>query len=140
MNAKDLEPGREIGQVISGSLTDGLMMKLNPEESVEDIRAGRFVVAEGKKNQFFSMITDVVLGTSVKGLLDNPPRRSDLLMQQVLAGAATFGTVKLRPMLMLPHEEANSPADGELRPVKTIPGHFSPVRGATARCKPYLRR
>jgi DNA helicase HerA-like ATPase len=132
VNAKDLEPGREIGQVISGSLTDGLMMKLNPEESVEDIRAGRFVVAEGKKNQFFSMITDVVLGTSVKGLLDNPPRRSDLLMQQVLAGAATFGTVKLRPMLMLPHEEADSPADGELRPVKTIPGHFSPVRGATA--------
>jgi len=53
---------------------------------------------------------------------DNPPRRDNALMPQVISGTATYGTIQLRPLLMLP-----SGAEGELRPVKTIPGHFSPV-------------
>ena len=122
----------EIGQVISGSLLEGLSMRLNPEQSVEDIRAGKFVVVDGEKNQFFSMITDVVLSTSAKGLLENPPRRENQLMHQVLSGTSTYGTVALRPMLMLPKEDASSDPENDLRPVKTIPGHFSPVRTATA--------
>ncbi|MHB1000390.1 MAG: helicase HerA domain-containing protein [Armatimonadota bacterium] len=120
----------ELGQVISGSLLEGLAMKLHPEESVEDIRAGKFVVVDGEKNQFFSMITDVVLSTSARGLLENPPRRENRLMQQVLSGTSTYGTVSLRPMLMLPHTTDLDAAD-ELHPVKTVPGHFSPVYTAT---------
>ncbi|MDH7481719.1 MAG: ATP-binding protein [Armatimonadota bacterium] len=113
---------KEIGLVVSGSLLEGLKMKLHPDQSVEDIRAGKFVVIEGEKHEFFSMITDVVLETSIRGLLDNPPRRDNELMHQVISGTATYGTIQLRPMLMLP-----SGSEGELRPVKTIPGHFSPV-------------
>jgi len=120
----------EIGQVISGSLVEGLCMKLHPEESVEDIRAGKFVVVDGKANQFFSMITDVELNTSAPGVLSSPPGREDRLMHQILSGTTTYGTVKLRPMLMLPKESAESVSD--IKPVKTIPGHFSPVYGATA--------
>jgi hypothetical protein len=41
-------PPHELGQIISGSLTEGLVMKLDPGESVEDIRAGKFVVIDGK--------------------------------------------------------------------------------------------
>ncbi len=125
-------PGRDIGQIISGSLSEGLSMRLHPEESIEDTRAGKFVVVNGEKNQFFSMITDVELGTSARGLLDNPPRHENKLMHQVLSGTTTYGTVTLRPMLMLPIESTESAADGDLRPVKTIPGHFSPVSTATA--------
>ena len=120
----------EIGQVVTGSLVKGLAMKLNPKESVEDIRAGKFVVVEGEKNEFFSMITDVVLNTSADGLLHNPPSRDDRLMREVLNGTTTYGTVELRPMLML--KKGSSVSEDELRPVKTIPGHFSPVYTATA--------
>jgi len=124
------QPRHEIGQVVSGSLAKGLFMKLNSDESVEDIRAGKFVVVDGEKHHFFSMITDVVLDTSTQGLLANPPGREDRLMRQVLSGTTTYGTVELRPMLMLSKGAGES--DTELRPVKTIPGHFSAVYTATA--------
>jgi len=124
---------REIGQIVSGSLIEGLAMKLHAEVSVEDIRAGKFVVVEGDKSEFFSMITDVVLSTSARGLLDNPPGRENQLMHQVLSGTTTYGTVTLRPMLMLPKETAEKDLESNLRPVKTIPGHFSPVHTADAR-------
>ena len=121
---------REVGQIVSGSLAKGLSMKLNSNESVEDIRAGKFVVVDGEKHQFFSMITDVILDTSAQGLLANPPSRENHLMRQVLSGTTTYGTVELRPMLMLPKDRGEP--DSELRPVKTIPGHFSAVYTATA--------
>ena len=121
----------EIGQIVSGSLLDGLTMKLHPGEPVEGTRAGTFVVVEGNRSEFFSMITNVVLSTSAPGLLDNPPGREDDLMQKVLSGTTAYGTVQLRPMLML-EKASDAPADEELRPVKTIPGHFSPVYSATA--------
>ena len=124
---------REIGQVVSGSLIEGLTMKLHPGESVEDTRAGTFVVVEGDKSEFFSMITDVVLSTSAPRLLDNPPDRDNRLMHQVLSGTTTYGTVMLRPMLMLPKETPAANLENDLRPVKTIPGHFSPVFSADAR-------
>ena len=116
---------REIGQVISGSLLNGLTMKLHPDQPIEEIRAGKFVVIQGDKSEFFSMITDVTLSTSAQGLLDNPPSRDDELMHKVLAGTTTYGTVALRPMLMVDSED-------NLLPVKSIPGHFRPVLEANA--------
>jgi uncharacterized protein len=74
------------------------------------------------------MITDVTLSTSSRGLLDNPPGRNDVLMRRILSGTTTYGTISLRPMLMVPNDDL----DAELLPVKTIPGHFSPVLPATA--------
>lgn len=121
----------ELGQVISGSLLEGLHMKLNAGESVEDVRAGKFVVVEGEKNHFFSMITDVVLSSSAKGMLNDPPRRDDMLMRMALTGGVAYGTIALRPMLMLPKGDDTGSAD-ELHPVKTVPGHFSPVYNATS--------
>lgn len=116
----------EIGQIVSGSLNEGLSMKLQPNGSVEDVRAGKFVVVEGHKHKFFSMITDVQLGTSARGLLDNPPDRENALMRQVLSGTSTYGLVELRPMLMLEKDKEEG-----LLPVKTIPGHFSAVYEAS---------
>ena len=40
----------QIGVITQGSLTEGVEMKLNPERSVEDVKAGKFVVIEGFKN------------------------------------------------------------------------------------------
>jgi uncharacterized protein len=115
-----------LGLITQGSLSSGLEMRLDPKSSVEDLRVGRFVVIEGRTNRFFSMLTDVTLSTSSPQVLNFPPQ-SDNFLLDVLAGGATYGSVKLQPMLMLENSNGNQ----ELRPVKTIPSHFSPVFEAT---------
>ena len=59
-----LTPPRErlpMGTVVRGSLQAGIQMKLTGADSVEDIRAGKFVVVDGVRHEFFAMITDVTL-------------------------------------------------------------------------------
>jgi len=115
---------RQLGIVTQGSLSKGLEMRLSPTSSVEDLRVGKFVVVEGRRTRFFSMLTDVSLGTANPQILLQPPDEGSFL-GEALAGIGTFGTVALQPMLMLE-------GDDELRPVKTIPSHFSPVFEASA--------
>jgi DNA helicase HerA-like ATPase len=116
-----------LGIITQGSLSTGLEMRLDSRTSVEELRVGRFVVIEGLKNRFFSMLTDVSLSTSNPQILNFPPDTDEFIMT-VLSGTATFGTVKIQPMLML--EKTNAGVD-ELRPVKTIPSHFSSVYEAS---------
>jgi hypothetical protein len=118
-----------LGIIIQGSLSQGLEMRLDTEQSVEDLRVGRFVVVEGANSRFFSMLTDVTLSAANPSILLNPPRTDPFLMS-VLSGVTTFGTVKLQPMLML--EQSTAEDTRELRPVKTIPSHFSPVYEASS--------
>lgn len=113
-----------LGIITQGSLSTGLEMRLNPATSVEDVRVGRFVVIEGRTNRFFSMLTDVSLSTSNPRILQHPPQNDEFLLS-VLSGVSTFGLVSVQPMLML--ERAAGTSAPELRPVKTIPSHFSPV-------------
>ena len=89
----------EIGVVTRGSLTEGVEMKLNPDRSVEDVKAGKFVVIQGYKNQFFSMITDLSLDATNPEILLYPPHDGDQLLHSVLNGSSTYVTVALRPML-----------------------------------------
>lgn len=117
-----------LGIITQGALSTGLEMRLDPTVSVEDLRVGKFVVVEGKTARFFSMLTDVTLSASNPSILLNPPNQDEFLLK-VLSGGSTFGTVKIQPMLML---EKVSQGDAELRPVKTIPSHFSPVYEATS--------
>jgi len=116
---------KELGIITSGSLVEGLQMRLNSERSIEEVKAGKFVVISGQYHQFLSLITDVSLDSSSPNMLINPPGKDEQLLRQVLAGTNTYGTVELKPMLMLTHN------DEKLRPVKTIPPHFSPVSEAT---------
>ena len=64
---------KHLGVITQGSLSGGLEMRLSPDISVEDVRVGKFVVVEGIKNRFFSMLTDVSLGTSNPKILLAPP-------------------------------------------------------------------
>ena len=97
--------GQEIGVITQGSLTEGVEMKLNPDRSVEDVKAGKFVVIEGFKNEFFSMITDLSLDATNPDILLYPPMEGDRLLHSVLNGSSTYVTVSLRPMLMLERGE-----------------------------------
>ena len=118
---------RRVGVIVSGSLVGGLEMKLDEWYSVEDIRAGKFVVIEGEKSRFFCMVTDVRLDTTNPQVLADPPDEEEDLMRQVLHGTATYGTVCLRPLLMTDKDDAPTARENEPHLVKTIPIHFSVV-------------
>src|SRR5947209_16181565 len=123
---------KEMGLVVRGSLSKGLEMRLDPSVPIEELRAGKFVVIEGEHYEFFSMITDIALASMNADVLDTPPDRPQSLLRQVIAGTSTFGTVTLRPMIMLRRDAASEEAVEEtLLPVKSIPGHFSAVMEAT---------
>jgi DNA helicase HerA-like ATPase len=116
---------KELGLITTGSLVEGLQMKLSPERSIEEVKAGKFVVVFGLLHKFFSLITDVRLDASSTNVLINPPSKEDEVLMQVLSGTSTYATVELRPMLMLTKEER------EPKPVKTIPPHFALVSEAS---------
>lgn len=110
-----------LGVITSGSLIEGLTARLEGRESVEDMRVGKFVVIQGEKHEFFSMITDVVLEATNQKVLIDPPN-GDAFIHEVLSGTSTYGTLQLMPRLMLPSDQEQG-----LLPVKTIPRHFASV-------------
>ncbi|MEL6613151.1 MAG: DUF87 domain-containing protein [Bacteroidota bacterium] len=117
-----------LGVLTHGSLGQGVQMKLDARRSVETLRAGTFVVVEGEQFDFFSLITDLEIAAANEDILLHPPAPEATLLREVLRGAATYATVSLKPMLMLPQ----GLGDDEPRPVKTVPAHFAPVGEATA--------
>ncbi|MBC8163564.1 MAG: DUF87 domain-containing protein [Roseiflexaceae bacterium] len=119
-----LLPRTRLGVITSGSLTGGLCARLEASASVEDMRVGKFVVVDGEKHQFFSMVTDVVLEATNAKVLADPPS-GDLFFGEVLAGTSTYGSIELKPTLMVPHDLSEGP-----RPVKTVPRHFAAVLDA----------
>lgn len=141
------EQEQSLGLVIQGSLSQGLEVRLHPDVSVEDMRVGKFLVVQGVRSRFFCLLTDVCLGTASPRILANPPSPDDTLLQQILAGSGTYGTVELSPMLMLTDYADAPPASNtslasfvpqsgttaQLLPVKTIPSHFSEVYEASER-------
>jgi DNA helicase HerA-like ATPase len=116
----------KLGIITKGSLLEGVEMKLDAKENVEDIKAGKFVVVEGDKNDFFSMITDIKLSSTSETVLLNPPDKENELMRKIIQGTSTFATISLRPMLMIERDGD----DQEPKPVKTVPAHFSLVADA----------
>jgi uncharacterized protein len=130
--AERVNETQKLGVITSGSLAEGLEMRLDPSHSVEQVRAGKFVVVEGGEFDFFCMITDARLDASSASILRDPPPRLSLL-SSVLAGDHTYATISLRPMLMLERgiQEKDFNREDHLRPVKSIPVHFSSVRDAS---------
>ena len=119
-----LIPRTRLGVITSGSLSEGLSARLEASASIEDMRVGKFVVVDGEKHQFFSMVTDVVLEATNAKVLADPPG-GDLFFGEVLAGTSTYGSIELKPTLMVPHDLSEGP-----RPVKTVPRHFAAVLDA----------
>ena len=119
-----------LGIVIRGSLAEGIRMKLAEDRSVEDIRAGRFAVVDGRRYRFFSMITDVSLEAVNDQMLMYPPADEGSLERQVLEGVGVWGSVEIKPMLMLPLDGSTEFREEDLLPVKSIPSHFSQVYDA----------
>ncbi len=118
-----------LGNIIRGSLLEGLEMKLSPDVPLEHIKAGKFLVVSGEQYDFFSIITDLRLAATNEQLLSNPPNFSNDLLREVISGTGTYSVVSLRPMLML-ERTARDMSERKLEPVKTIPSHFARVEEA----------
>ena len=55
MKAKGRRDARR-GVITRGSLVEGLEMKLDPSENIEDMKAGKFVVIEGDKTDAVTLL------------------------------------------------------------------------------------
>jgi uncharacterized protein len=120
-------PDIPLGMVVGGSLSEGLLVNLDPRLSIERLAVGRYVVIEGASgSRFFGLITDIALDATNPDLVRRPPDPGDDFAAAVFSAGVAYGLLKVTPMLVL--------AEGEdlPRPVKTIPAHFSAVHEATA--------
>ncbi len=113
-----------IGSIISGSLTEGLTMKIAPKTSLEAIKTGKFLSIVGSQYTFFSLITDLSLEVTNPDILLFPPSKEEALLSELLQEKDIYATAILKPMLMVGKE-------GTPMPVKTIPHHFAQVYEAT---------
>lgn len=111
---------KKIGHIISGSLVEGLTMRLDSQTNTEQIKTGKFVSIVGNDHKYFSLITDLSLAISHPDILLFPPAESQKLLLSFLKQKDIYATANLKPMLMLG-------ADQKPMPVKTIPPHFSCV-------------
>ncbi len=127
---------QSLGLVVDGTFSGGLTVRLNADTSTEQLRIGNFVVVEGERNRYFSLISDIHLKATDPRLLADPPRDTSLFVARTLAGTSTYATAEVQPMLMLEKvdefdpraflEERSGP-----QPVRTIPMHFAELREAT---------
>ncbi|MCL2140777.1 MAG: ATP-binding protein [Dehalococcoidia bacterium] len=114
-----------LGIVVSGSLNEGVAIRLDINSSIENIVVGQYVTIEGQKLRFLGMITDVKLDSSDQRIASFPPSADDSFSAEVLSGTSAYGVVTVMPYLTI--GGTATPAQGNPQPVKTIPSHFSPV-------------
>ena len=113
-----------VGHVITGSLTEGFIIRIAPHTNLEEIKTGKFVSVIGNNHAFFSLITDLNLEVTHPDILLFPPTAKEGLLMSMLKERDIYATAQVKPMLMLDSK-------GSLLPVKTIPPHFAPVYEAT---------
>ncbi len=116
---------KKIGHILSGSLSEGLIMRLELSCSLEDVKTGKFVSIVGEQYKFFSLITDLELQVTNPDILLFPPDESEKLLTDILKKRDIYAKVNLRPMLMIDK-------NGKKMPVKTIPAHFAKVYEASS--------
>lgn len=113
-----------LGTIISGSLTEGFVMRIASSATIEEIKTGKFVSIHGTNYQFFSLITDLTLHVTNQDIVLFPPQKHETLLKKSLEQHDMYATATLKPMLMVNNEQ-------KPMPVKTIPPHFAPVFEAT---------
>lgn len=121
---------KKLGHIISGSLIEGFILRINPDIQLESIKTGKFVSIDGKQHKFFSLITDLKLEVTNPDILLFPPDYEtnedgqETILSAFLEKKDIYATANLKPMLMLAKDDKPSP-------VKTIPPHFSQVYEAS---------
>jgi uncharacterized protein len=120
---QDAASGSYLGVIVGGSLSKGLVVRLEAAQSIEDLAVGRYVVVDGEHKRFFCMLTDIELTTTNPAIQNDPPDMGDPFTRAIYSGTVAYGIVYVAPMLSIDNDQP--------RPVKTIPGHFSRVYNAS---------
>ena len=111
-----------LGTVVSGSLSEGVKVRLDDGVSIEDVKVGTFVSIQGQRNRFLGVLTEIELESTDDGIASTPPDASSPLLMQVLSGTVAYSSITVEPMLIMGVDTMN-----EAQPAKTIPPHFSRV-------------
>lgn len=111
---------QKLGTILTGSLNEGLTMRIASGTNLEEIKTGKFVSIIGTSHKFFSLLTDLQLEVSHPDILTFPPQKDEVLLKKIVESRDIYALATLRPMLMLDEM-------GQKMPVKTIPPHFSSV-------------
>ncbi|MFH1831169.1 MAG: ATP-binding protein [bacterium] len=122
---KTIKPEKKLGHILTGSLVEGLVMRLAAGCQLEDIKTGKFVSIVGSQYKFFSLITNIELEVTHPDILLFPPHEDEKLLTGVLQQRDIYAKIVLKPMLMLDQ-------NNNRMPVKTIPTHFATVYEASA--------
>ena len=120
-----------LGIVISGSLSEGIRVRLTNPTTVELVKVGTFVSINGENLKFFGVITDISLGASDHNIEYGSIENSNTFVKEVMSGTTTFGEIIVHPMLTLYNTEDIDTAFEKPLPAKTIPNHFAKVSSAT---------
>jgi DNA helicase HerA-like ATPase len=134
------------GNVVGGSLSGDLEIRLDPDVPQETIKVGRLVVVEGERYFYFGIVSDVALGAAGPEVLSAKPNLSQDLIRRSLLGTNLTADATVRPMLSIPKEaevdgkivpadrvahrtpEALAALRSELGPARSLPPHFAPTR------------
>src|SRR5512141_1700919 len=111
-----------LGLVVGGSLSQGVLVKLDPGQVpggvIEGMAVGKYVVVEGKTGRkFFSIVTDIALDSTNPDLARMPPDADDEFTTEVYGSELAYGTLNIAPMLLL--ERTADGTAGKPKPVKT---------------------
>lgn len=119
----DADGGAPFGNLVGGSLTGGLDVRVGPDVSPV---LGQYVSAAlGDGRTLIGMVTDVALKAAEPAAVAWPPAPGDAprdrLLREVLAGTAVFTAAEVTPYLELV-------ADSEPVRARSLPRHFEAVR------------
>ena len=92
---------QNLGMVVSGSLTEGMEVRLDSSTSIENIKVGTFVSIQGQRMRFFGVVTEVALKAMDQTMVTSPPDVSNPFIAKVISGTAAYGTITVEPMLTI---------------------------------------
>src|SRR3954468_12388788 len=79
-----------LGQVTAADTERGVTVHLRPQQPVELLRQGQFVVVEGRHVRFFGTISSFHLAITDPAIGMDPPDANSTLIRDTLSGSATY--------------------------------------------------
>jgi DNA helicase HerA-like ATPase len=124
---------RLLGEIVEANLTEGFVVRLLPNISPESLSVGQYLVVQGERQNYITIVKDIDLAANQERLADvlvqNLPDEgsSNELLKKALKGRSLYIRVTLKPLLMIPKDTGE-----EVRLAKSVPPHLSPAREAIA--------
>lgn len=117
----------EIGFVVEGSLSRGLVAALKRSATVENYPVGSLLAVEGKRSKFLAVVTDVAVeaeGAAPEALDESLSSEARGALTEAVRESLTTATLTLAPVAQVREGEGAGPAD-------SVPDFMSAVRVPT---------